>query len=424
MTSTVSPDLAESTDFEDTSENVLAKLCQEAPNITIRNLLRFYNTKKSTKDIRAKMNSCSKDDLVMALDYLGVSNQNIYLKESVTHNLICRIENLLPDKCGICEQIYCINKDEPTFLPCKKCGQEAHRECYQSILSSNNIEDIPAIIAAIPGIHYLCPTCEQVTIPEQGTLLKSIQKKRGTAEEPVSKSTKPAAEGLPILNDQCRNNNDDNNDESIHSSQPPPSSTGSPLNEAVEVIEAVKDQNKKSTLTLNNSSESKNNGQSQNLPICRTFLKGTCKHGMSGKSNDGCQYRHLKTCNKILKHGIQGKYGCNKGKKCEHFHPKMCSSSLVKSVCYDPEYKFNHVKGTKRIQQKPPDHNNTKEFPPLQASQHVVNHPNYNLTQPTSLSANVASNVIKQNQNMDFLSMMRSMKEEIMRALDMKLTSL
>ena len=59
----------------------------------------------------------------------------------------------------------------------------------------------------------MCPTCEQVTIPEQGTLLKSIQKKRGTTEEPVSKSTKPAAEGLPILNDQYRNNNDDNNDD-------------------------------------------------------------------------------------------------------------------------------------------------------------------------------------------------------------------
>ena len=119
----------------------------------------LYKTKRSTKDIRAKMNSCLKDDLVMALDYLRVRNQNIYLKESVAHNLICRIENLLPDKCGICEQNYCINKDEPTFLPCKKCGQEAHRECYRGILSSNNIEDILAIIAAIPGLHYLCPTC-------------------------------------------------------------------------------------------------------------------------------------------------------------------------------------------------------------------------------------------------------------------------
>jgi hypothetical protein len=411
--------IAESPDFADTSANVLAKLCQESPSTTIRNLLRLYNPKKNTKDIRAKLNSCSKDDLVMALDYLGVSNQVIYIKESVAHNLICRIENLLPDKCGICEQIYCTN------LPCKKCGQEAHRECVQDITSSNQIEDIPAIMAAIPGLHYLCPTCEIATIPEQGTLLKSIQKQRSNTTPEVTilsqsslvKSTKSVADGLD--NPDIQHNEQERADaDSTQSSQVPAPSTYTSETADVEV---GAEQNTSMHIQVTN--KSRNNCPNQ--PICRHFLKGNCIHGMSGKSNNGCKYRHLKTCNKILKHGTRGKYGCNKGNKCEHFHPKMCSSSLIKGVCFDPECNLNHVKGTKRIdeKQKPPVKTNTAESLPLHASQHGVNHPISNASQSTAQRTS-NENVSKQNDSVDFLSMMCSMKEEIMRALDLKLTSL
>ena len=107
--------------------------------------------------------------------------------------------------------------------------------------------------------------------------------------------------------DQHEDVHNNGDDETIHSSQVPLSSSDTPPNKVVDINDVDDDPNTESTSTLNKT----NSSNMINQPICRNFLKGNCKHGMSGKTSGGCKYRHLKTFNQILKHGTHWKYGCN-----------------------------------------------------------------------------------------------------------------
>ena len=79
--------------------------------------------------------------------------------------------------------------------------------------------------------------------------------------------------------------------------------------------------------------------------ICSYFIKGICKHGISGKN---CIFNNPKICKRLMKHGTKAKIGCNKGKKCDYYHPRMCPTSITKLECFDRSWQFYHIKGTKR----------------------------------------------------------------------------
>jgi hypothetical protein len=160
-------------DFSDTAENVLVQLRSDAPNPEIRNVLRFYDTKKSNAQLRSAFQACSKSQLTSTLDYLGSPAQEMYVKESVVWNMICRIQNLLPEQCDTCKETYCIKTNEEPLLPCKSCGQDIHRPCLEIALNTinSNIQQLNTILQAIPGLHYICTICEQRILPSEGTLL-------------------------------------------------------------------------------------------------------------------------------------------------------------------------------------------------------------------------------------------------------------
>ena len=84
---------------------------------------------------------------------------------------------------------------------------------------------------------------------------------------------------------------------------------------------------------------------SDETPVCNFYKKGKCKHGIKGKN---CQFKHPKVCTKLLKHGNKSPKGCSAGTKCTMFHPRMCLSSIRKGECFNLDYTFTHVKGTKR----------------------------------------------------------------------------
>ena len=89
-------------------------------------------------------------------------------------------------------------------------------------------------------------------------------------------------------------------------------------------------------------------GDKDQRPMCKFFLRSRCKHGIYGKD---CKYQHKKVCRKFLSHGRHSKYGCNKGQYCDYFHVKMCFNSLNQRVCTKQECRFSHIKGTKRSEE-------------------------------------------------------------------------
>ena len=60
---------------------------------------------------------------------MAITGQDQYNKMTCTNSLICRIQNLLPDTCNLCENEYCVKRDEISLIICEICGQGSHNVC-------------------------------------------------------------------------------------------------------------------------------------------------------------------------------------------------------------------------------------------------------------------------------------------------------
>ena len=162
----------EKTDI-DKWKRVIAELCTEAPDYIIRDCLRSYDPSKTTKQIKKTLNTFDKATIGKTLDYLSKRNHNTKVKKDVLLDaLIMKVKNHFPDICQICKKEYCHKLDDEPFLECHSCGQEVHKSCYFNLLVSMNLLDetgMPRdILFKIPGIHYLCVSCEDEHGLEQG----------------------------------------------------------------------------------------------------------------------------------------------------------------------------------------------------------------------------------------------------------------
>ena len=49
-------------------------------------------------------------------------------------------------------------------MHCAMCGQEAHKPCYLNLLKKRNLinekEKVRSTLFDIPGMYFLCPTCQ------------------------------------------------------------------------------------------------------------------------------------------------------------------------------------------------------------------------------------------------------------------------
>ena len=325
---------------EDIVANVIAELIVDTRSEDVRSALRIYKFKKSIKQLEREYTSLTVAQLKATLSHLNVPDDVEYLKHELVTNLICRIQNLLPEKCSICSETYCIQNDDKPFLPCSKCGQEAHKECIMTMLNtseSDDEEDLDhkALMEElnpfnIGGFHYLCKSCEETNIPSK-TSARKTRKKKKTEEQTTST--------------QVSSNGSNSQDES---DTPPPQPRDQSQNVAwVDVPEEEEGE-------LEEEEEPEEEEQKDDEPevvakpelkTCRFYRSGSCKHGISGK---GCEFEHPKMCDKLLKHGTRQPQGCNKGTKCDKFHPKMCPTSISKLECFDKKCKLRHVRGTKR----------------------------------------------------------------------------
>ena len=356
---------------KDAVDTVIAELVVGTQSQIIKQALQIYQYGKTIRQLESDYNRLKVNEIRSALEYLNADEpQAQFLKPELINNLICRIQNLLPEKCGFCSNIYCSKNDDPILLPCSKCGQDVHRECILNKLDIDNdinSEDVKDKVNPLKlhGLYYFCPSCEEAIIPSKTSSRKI---KRGNSllavgTPPVTKPSTPLR-SLPNL-------------ESIINSQnrtlPTP------------II----------STQLNESSEADKSITFETVPkkVCRFFKKGTCKHGLTGKK---CKFDHPKVCEDLVKHGTKKPLGCNKGKSCEKFHPKMCSSSLTKHQCFDSKCKHRHVKGTQR---KRP-------------------------TESPSVVQTVANISKKEKESFSFLDYGKTLKTEILEAVEMKIVQL
>ena len=152
-----------------------------------------------------------------------------------------------------------------------------------------------------------------------------------------------------------------------------------------------------------NSNYERNENQRHKEKLCKFYKKGICKHGIKGQN---CKYDHPKTCRKLLMHGNKGTRGCKEGRDCNDFHPRMCANSIKMGECYQQNCPFMHIKGTKRIQ-KPSSNQKGNQL------EKRFYEKNENQNQK-----------IIEDKSKDFLDHFHNFKQEIMEAMDIKVTTM
>ena len=355
--------------------DILAQLCVDAEKSStdVRDCLRAYNLKSSTKHLKSLFNSFNKPIIVKSLQFLNVNPEN-WNKDVCVLELICRIQNLLIDKCQFCHSNYATKNDQPLLLQCHLCGQNAHDTCLKELLGDKYTEDLQASDVNsllnpfnIETMHFLCSRCSKDTIPQHTD--KAMKR--------------PSAETIESVSQVESGGNSNDKDNVSHH--------GADAKDPV---------NKKKKL-------------------CHFYARGSCKYGKLGV---GCNYDHPKYCQHLLSHGRKGRKGCDKGDDCNDFHPKMCYSSLRKHECYNNQCRYFHVKGTKRVHP---------------AGMHGFNYnasplPNPNLN-PVSTSSDGYSQMNNEQQsarsskgfsNDHFLSMFKQLREDLFQALDYKVSTI
>ena len=406
-----------STSHEPTeAAKVLAGLIVEAPSTEVRDCLRQYSENKSYKKQSIAFIVYGKQVIIQALTFLGATHKNWddHIKSACIHELIYRIQGLLPEVCAICNDTYTIHKDDSPLLACSICKQEVHRECYTPLLNGNQN------IADLPGFHYFCPSCEKDLIPEKDTGLKKGKKKEianisildnlddSTEKHPKHVRFHP---NIPNVSDsivkddgkkkaqnslELSENSADKIQSFSHTKATPPLR---PNVKVADKFEHQPDGKKNDQMDESNVTKSS---------ICNRYRNNACEHGLKGK---GCKFLHPKRCSKLMNHGTKTGKGCNLGKKCADFHPKMCPSSIAKSVCYDEKCTLCHVKGTKRKlpQQDRLNHREKAEVTTDNQSESYTKKPD---------------NAPSKNEDQSFLMHINLLRKEIQEVVDSKISSL
>ena len=361
-------------------QDIIDELCIKSTNDLIRNVLRAYPLNKTLTHQKREIKKIKNDDLILTLEFLKVTNQGGCNKTELVHNLIVRIQNLLPDTCGLCKQEYNTGLDDTPLLSCEVCGQGSHNPCINTLLGIEESEESSLdpqkvrkmiIPLELPGVHYLCMTCSGDIVPDDGpdgilkNKLHDSADEDGNSLEEVQPSVAVEAASTPltpIVQEDIQSRTDPEPNGSLPQPQ----------------------------------SQSRNQGN-DGRAICIFFKKGQCKHGISGK---GCKHRHPQPCKKLIRHGARAPNGCTLGRsRCDKFHPNMCPASMSKGECTDSFCKLWHVSGTRK------SHKNKTT---TSGHQMGAKSPIANLTSA------------KENPN-DFLGLLQSWKLEMMQAMDTKL---
>ena len=345
-------------------EQIVATLCVEAPNDTIRNCLRKYVPSKSAVQIQATFKQEKKQTLVETLAYLGVPNMEQYRADALPHEMICRIQNLFPDTCHLCSKSYCVKLHDKPIVSCARCGQGCHDECFlrrlgitESELNEENEHGISLLNPhAAVGFIYFCGYCQKEVVPQKEDLkIKSNTKKKtavtpGEETVPIN-STASDPSSSAISEDCVEGSSQDAQDNSVEGEHQ--------RNENQTLMNAPSQtlMNAPSQTLMNAPSQTRLGRRQPNGPlqvqdgvseVCKFYKQGRCRHGISGKKDGACEFSHPKPCQKFLTNGNRRQRGCTLGAQCRFFHPRVCNSSLRERICTKHDCKYLHIRGTKR----------------------------------------------------------------------------
>ena len=165
------------------SEELIAELCIRCDDDELKPALKKYQYGHSTEEIKRKLKSgaASKvgalSTLLAFLNNTAITEAIPKKKDDIVHQIVCRIQNLLPDDCPFCNKRFKLGFDEKPLLQCEKCGQSSHQSCIIELIKSKANYDISETELtsdrvmellnplSFPGIHYLCKACEVSLIP-------------------------------------------------------------------------------------------------------------------------------------------------------------------------------------------------------------------------------------------------------------------
>ena len=119
----------------DETEDLIAELCLSAPSEDIKFCLRNYQYGKTINQLKKEFNyKTNKTILIETAKYLNIPNydQN---KSDLIHLIICRIQNLLPEDCSMCNAKYRMENTEVPVIECAICGQGVHTLCWLQLLN-------------------------------------------------------------------------------------------------------------------------------------------------------------------------------------------------------------------------------------------------------------------------------------------------
>ena len=415
----------------DSKRSVLAALCAGAPTSEIRDCLRCYDISKSTTFIERKMDKISVPTLVSTMTYLGVQGQECYVKAAIIRNLVCRIENLLPDTCFICESEYTIAKDEVPLLRCAFCGQGIHSPCLLQLLEvspeqqdSFGPEEVQNKInpCNLPGFFYICHCCEKDKIPSDDVGKKKSHINReetlnhttslGGTDHLIHDGGAAAVEGVMVASGTESREPDISNEveETPHRQQNVVDRQPVQGQRSLLVNPGVNSRPNNQNERPNNQNERFNNGTMQDveagrLRVCSFYRRGTCRYGISGK---GCPRSHPKPCRRFMQHGNKTPRGCSEGRTCSKFHPQICNNSLTRGECLNDKCTFPHIKGTRRLNSPPKR---------TQVERQVDRGPEAGVTR-------MGGNMESGNNQEDFLSALAVLKKELMDSFETKILNL
>lgn len=439
---------------EEAKINVIADLAAKAPTNEVRDCIRVYDCKETIRNIEKKLRTISKPTLVDTLKYLKCPNMGIYIKERCIHELVCRIQNLLPDKCQLCTRTYEVKLDEKPVLSCVMCGQGCHNECILPLLALTGEEyngmtneDVEKLLnpLELPGFFYICPPCQIETVPSKET---GLSKKAGKAGKP-DKHVQFAQDErkLPEQKDAAENGNVSNttDDENLSETEDKDSSETSQSekddSEPDEDEETTSNpdsddeddddenarnrkKNKKKLLTKKQTKSKKSpKKNTETKTICRFYSRGNCRHGTSGHTNGECSYDHPKPCRKLLANGNRGPKGCQLGRECKFFHPRMCHDSLKHRMCLNSNCTYRHVSNTKRELPINPSSNGTSSigYTGMQSGKFPSNHTQF---QMISNANNIPLRSNNTPENFPFLGALEMLKKELVESMDRKIQSI
>ena len=273
---------------------IITELAESCGDEEISTVIKCYKIGSTNKDIRKQLKLQHVPPLNKAATYLGLNTDGEHkpLKETFITYIICRIESLLKDLCGVCGEYYNNTlHDEPPFK-CLICAQGCHKPCYEEMdkVFKGMAEPVRQ------AFQFICTKC-----------FGDFSDDHSAAEKPKQSPVK-----APVKEIVRKEETDDEGsiivtvDVPVEIPNPPPAGD-----------------------------------DTTTVEICPDYKWGRCPNF------EECEFRHPPRCWNWLNTGK-----CSYKKKCKYHHPPLCKDSLRDWQCFNSECRFFHIARTQRYKRE------------------------------------------------------------------------